>query len=122
MTHDATSTARAYIQVWNETDADRRAELLRRFWQKDARYIDPLMSGEGIEQIGALVGAVHERFPGFRFDLLGPADGHGEHVRFRWSLGPEGAPAPIEGSDVVRLDDGRIASVVGFLDKVPAAA
>ena len=119
---DALSIARSYLQVWNETDAARRAELLGSTFHDDARYVDPMMKGEGAEQIGTLVAAVHERFPGFRFTLRGQPDGHGEHVRFQWSLGPDGQAAPIEGSDVVRLDGGRIASVVGFLDKVPAAA
>ncbi len=118
---DSQSIALSYLQVWNETDIGRRAELLGHAWRKDASYVDPLMHGEGIEQISALVAAVHERFPGFRFSLRGQPDGHGEHVRFSWSLGPEGQEAPIEGSDVVRLDGGRIARVVGFLDKVPAA-
>ena len=119
---DATAIARSYLEVWNETDTHRRAELFGRSWHEDARYVDPMMKGEGVAQIGGLVAAVHERFPGFRFTLRGQPDGHGEHVRFQWSLGPDGQAAPIEGSDVVRLDGGRIASVVGFLDKVPAGA
>jgi hypothetical protein len=41
-------------------------------------------------------------------------------VRLAWSLGPDGAPALIEGSDVVTMARGRIANVIGFLDKVPA--
>jgi hypothetical protein len=41
-------------------------------------------------------------------------------VRPAWRChGPAGAEAPIEGSDVVRLQGGRIAEVIGFLDKVP---
>jgi hypothetical protein len=52
--------------------------------------------------------------------LIGDANGHGDHVRFSWSLGPAGGEAPIEGSDVLTLESGRVASVIGFLDKVPA--
>jgi hypothetical protein len=80
------------------------------------------MRGDGLEQIDALIAAVHARFPGFRFALANGADGHGDHVRFSWSLGPGGGDAPIAGSDVVELRDGRIARVIGFLDRVPAAA
>ena len=76
----------------------------------------------GIDEIGKLIGGVQQRFPGFRFALLGRADGHGKHVRFSWSLGPEGTEAPIEGSDVLVVDNDRIAGVVGFLDKVPQPA
>ena len=42
-------------------------------------------------------------------------------VRFGWGLGPYGAEPVVLGFDVVTTDaDGRIATVVGFLDKVPA--
>jgi hypothetical protein len=119
---DPTEVARTYLQAWNETDAERRARLLADTWLVDARYVDPLGKGEGAQQIGALIGAVHARFPGFRFALEGKPDGHGDHVRFSWALGPDGVAAPIKGSDVVELRGGRIASVVGFLDQVPAAA
>ena len=119
---DPTTVARNYLKAWNETDAARRARLLEEGWSADAHYVDPLMSGQGAQQIGRLIGGVHERFPGFRFNLLGEPNGHGDHVRFSWSLGPAGAEPPIKGSDVVELQNGRIARVIGFLDQVPAAA
>ena len=119
---DPKSVATRYLDAWNEADADRRARLLREHWADDARYVDPLMRGDGLQQIDALIAAVHARFPGFRFALANGADGHGDHVRFSWSLGPAGGEAPIAGSDVVELRDGRIARVIGFLDRVPATA
>ena len=119
---DPKSVATRYLDAWNEGDGDRRARLLREHWTDDARYVDPLMRGDGLQQIDALMAAVHERFPGFRFALVNGADGHGDHVRFSWSLGPAGSEPPIAGSDVVELRDGRIARVIGFLDRVPAAA
>jgi len=112
--------ARTYIDTWNATDPARRTRLLDAGWKERARYVDPLMAGDGRAQIERLVAGVHERFPGFRFTLLGTPDGHGEHVRLAWSLGPEGAEPPIKGSDVIELEDGRIARVIGFLDQVPA--
>lgn len=119
---DAATIAQAYLDTWNETDATRRARLLREHWSNDAQYVDPMMSGSGAEQIGALVDAVQQRFPGFRFVQLGTADGHGARVRLAWSLGPDGAEPPIKGSDVLELRDGRIRRVIGFLDQVPASA
>lgn len=118
MTHPA-AIAQAYLDTWNETDADRRRTLLRTHWTDDARYDDPLMRGEGTAQIDALVGAVQQRFPTFRFRLTGTPNGWGDHVRLSWSLGPDAGPAPIEGSDVVRLRDGRIHGVTGFIDRAP---
>lgn len=119
---DPAAIADAYLATWNETDPARRAALLRERWTEDARYADPLARSAGRTAIDAMIGAVQARFPGFRFTRLGAADGHGEHVRFAWSLGPAGAEPPIKGSDIVLLADGRIDQVIGFLDQVPAGA
>lgn len=118
---DAATIAQAYIETWNESNAERRMAVLDRHWTRDATYVDPLMRGDGSAQISGLVGAVHERFPGFRFRLTGKPDGHGDYVRLSWSLGPDGTEPPIEGSDVVRLRDGRICNVIGFIDRAPGA-
>ncbi len=120
--HDPAAIAQGYIAVWNETDPARRAALLEAGWSADAQYVDPLMQGSGHAQISALVGAVHQRYPGFRFQLLGQPDAHGDHVRFSWTLGPSGAEDLIQGTDFVRLDAGKLRSVTGFLDKVPVGA
>ncbi|EIM29903.1 nuclear transport factor 2 family protein [Microvirga lotononidis] len=119
---DATSIANRYIALWNEINADRRGALLADLWTEDGTYIDPLMQGRGRSQIDALISAVHERFPGFHFALVGQADGYGDRVRFSWQLGPEGADGPIKGTDFATLDNGRLKEVVGFLDQVPAGA
>jgi hypothetical protein len=115
---DPKEIAERYIATWNETDAGKRSALLKDNWNGDASYVDPMAKVVGREDIGGLIGGVQQRFPGFRF----APDGHGEYVRFSWSLGPAGSEAPIEGSDVLEIDDGRIARVIGFLDKVPQAA
>jgi hypothetical protein len=115
------SIATAYLDTWNQRSAAQRQALLDRHWNDDARYVDPLMSGHGTTQIGGRMAAVQQRFPDYRFALLGKPDGHGDYVRLSWSLGPDAGEAPIEGSDVVRLRDGRIAEVIGFIDRAPAA-
>lgn len=119
---DPTTIAERYLAVWNETDAARRRALIADAWTEAGTYVDPLMRGEGHEQIDALVAAVHSRFPGFRFELAGPADGYGDHVRFSWGLGPEGGESLIKGTDFAILEGERLKTVHGFLDQVPAAA
>ena len=119
---DATHVAEHYIAVWNETDAERRLELLETHWTEDARYVDPLAQARGRPQISALVGGVQQRFPGFRFALKGQPDAHGDRLRFSWTLGPSGAEDLIEGTDFAQLEAGRLQSVTGFLDKVPVGA
>ena len=114
--------AAGYITLWNERDRQRRLDLLASHWTSDARYTDPLTQGAGAAEISDLIGAVHERFPGFRFALAGKPDGYGDIVRFSWTLGPDQGEAPIQGTDIVVCKGERIASVTGFLDRVPAAA
>ena len=115
--------AQRYIDTWNETDPSARRAAVDQLYTEDARYVDPLAAAEGRAAIAAMIGAVQEQFPGFVFRLAGPVDGHHNQARFGWELGPAGAEAPIVGFDVAVVDDSdRIQTVLGFLDKVPAAA
>jgi hypothetical protein len=119
---DAAKIAERYIDLWNETDAQSRQRLLASAWTEDAIYVDPMMKGQGHSEIDALIGAVHERFPGHRFVLKGAADGHGDRLRFTWTLGAEGAAPIAQGTDFgIVAADGRLKSVSGFLDYVAAS-
>ena len=119
---DVTMIATRYIELWNERDPQRRRDLLAANWTRDARYVDPLMAGTGHDGIDALIAGVQQRFPEFRFRQIGEPNGYGDHVRFSWGLGPDGADSPIKGTDFAVIDDGRIARIAGFLDQVPAGA
>jgi ketosteroid isomerase-like protein len=116
---DAAIVAEKYIAVWNEADQARRKDLLAKAWTEDATYIDPMMQGRGHDEIDAMIGAVHQRFPGHVFALHGLADGHGDRVRFSWSLGAAGAEPIARGTDFgVLAGDGRLKAITGFLDHV----
>jgi len=119
---DATSIATRYLELWNERDPQRRHALLAAHWSDNASYVDPLMRGDGHDGIDALVAGVQQRFPDFRFALIGEPNGYGDRVRFSWSLGPDGADSPIKGTDFAVVEKGRIRSITGFLDQVPAQA
>lgn len=119
---DPVTVANRYIDLWNETDPARRRKLLEQAWSPSVGYVDPLAAVEGHDGMDALVAGVQQRFPGFRFRLVGAPDGYADKVRFTWELGPETGQAPIQGSDVVLLEDGRVRRVIGFLDRVPADA
>ena len=118
---DHTTLAERYIAAWNETDADARHRAVAALWTDDGRYVDPLVDVAGVDGIAATIGAVQSQFPGFSFRLAGPVDGHHEQLRFSWELGPAGEAAPIAGSDVAVTDgNGRLRTVLGFLDRVPS--
>jgi len=115
---DVKTIAESYIDLWNERTPDRRRKILAANWTADAKYVDPLMSGDGHDGVDALIAGVQQRFPDFRFQLIGEPNG----TAFSWGLGPDGADSPIKGTDFAVLKDGRIRSITGFLDQIPQSA
>jgi hypothetical protein len=116
MTNTITSVVDTYIAAWNETDASRRLALVAETFTDDARYLDPLMSGEGVDGIAAMIGAAQSQFPGHRFELSFGPDTHNDVVRFAWTLRGDGAPVA-SGVDFATVDaDGRLRNVTGFLE------
>ena len=110
-----------YIAMWNETAPERRRAIIAETWTDDARYLDPLMSGEGADGIDAMVAAAQQQFPGHRFELTHGPDAHNDRVRFAWKLlGPDDGTPVAAGVDfAVVAEDGRLRAVTGFLE--PAA-
>lgn len=120
--NDAETIAYRYIELWNEKAATRRHEILAANWTSDAKYVDPLMSGDGHDGIDAMIAGVQQRFPDFHFSLIGQPNGYGDHVRFSWGLGPKGIDSPIKGTDFATVQGGKIRTVTGFLDQIPQSA
>lgn len=118
---DPTGIATTYLELWNDPDDGSRRTRLTDGWAVDARYVDPMMAGDGREGIAEMIAGARAQFPGHAFSLCGTPDGHGRFARFSWTLAPSDGPVVAGGTDVVRLDDtGRIAEVIGFLNGGPA--
>ncbi|MFF3615508.1 nuclear transport factor 2 family protein [Streptomyces sp. NPDC002580] len=111
-----------YLEAWNTRERNTLAKAVAAAWTADGGYTDPLADVRGHDAITAVIAAAHEQFPDFAFRLLGAVDGHHDTARFRWELIAEAdGSAPVAGFDVIVLDaEGRIRSVHGFLDRVPA--
>jgi hypothetical protein len=119
---DFDTIVQRYLAAWNETDADRRRAAVEDVFAADVRYVDPLAAVEGHAAMDGLIGAVQAQFPGLVFSSGGPVDAHHQQARFTWHLGPAGQDPIVVGFDVAELGpDGRIRTVLGFLDQVPAA-
>lgn len=109
-----------YLSGWNETDPERRRELIAAAWSEAGSYADPVLSATGHAELDGMLAAVQARFPGFRIRQTGAPDAFGNRFRFTWELGPEGAEAPIAGTDFGMVAaDGRLQSITGFFDRVP---
>ena len=117
---DTDTLVNNYIAMWNETDPDRRRELVAETVTDDADYVDPVMDGAGIDGISTMIGGAQSQFPGHRFALVAGPEAHHDRVRFTWSLAADGGAPVAIGVDFVDLaDDGRMRSITGFLE--PAA-
>ncbi len=119
---DAGKLVERYLDTWNETDPHARGSAVASMWAEDSRYVDPLADVVGRDEISALIGTVQEQVPGHVFQLVdNTVDAHHNVVRFSWELVPaSGGESVAVGFDVaVTKEDGRIGSVLGFLDKAP---
>jgi hypothetical protein len=111
----------AYVATWNETDPARRRAGIAEAWAEAGSYRDPLMKSDGHAGVDAMLAGVQSKFPGFVLKRTSKIDTHNGAVRFSWSLGPAAGPSIVEGVDFCALaSDGRLASVVGFIDKMPS--
>src|ERR1700729_3196584 len=111
-----------YIEMWNETDPSRRHELVARTVTEDARYLDPLMAGEGIDGMGSMIAGPQQQSPEPRFPLIAGPDRHHDRVRFSWALSANGGEPVAVGVDFATLaEDGRMRSITGFLEQETAA-
>ncbi|HEY3480562.1 MAG TPA: nuclear transport factor 2 family protein [Streptomyces sp.] len=116
---DVRTLVEQYIAVWNETDAGKRRALIADVFTEGAGYTDPLGAVTGHDGIDQVVGGAQQQFAGLTFSLPAGPDAHHDLARFQWHLGPAGAEPVAIGFDVVELEDGKIAQVHGFLDKMP---
>ena len=90
-------------------------------WTEDGSYVDRVRQGHGHNEIDAMIATAQAHFPGYQLHLASGIETHHEYVRFSWIAGGTNeAPLYIKGTDVAVLaEDGRMRSVVGFVDAAP---
>ncbi len=112
-----TAVIETYIAMWNESDPRRRRELVAQTVTDDASYLDPMMAGDGIDGISAMIAGAQGQFPGHHFALVSGPDVHHDRLRFSWSLAPhDGEPVAIGTDFATVAQDGRMRSITGFLE------
>ena len=108
-------------RVFGERDTARRMNAIAELYADDATlYEPPDASAAGHAAINQAVEALLSSLPpNFVFSAIGPAVGHHGLGRLRWQSGPPNGPVAVTGTDVARIEDGRIETLHVFLD--PAA-
>jgi predicted alpha-1,6-mannanase (GH76 family) len=114
------TTVDTYLAMWNEEDAERRAELIERAWTADCHYVDPLLQADGRDAMSDMVAGVHELYPGHRFRRVSGVDVHHDQVRFAWALDAPDGTITVAGVDVGAVAiDGRLSRIAGFFGDPP---
>jgi hypothetical protein len=55
------TVVQSYIAMWNETEPAGRRELVAETVTDDARYVDPLMSGAGVDGISEMIAGAQQQ-------------------------------------------------------------
>ncbi len=108
-------------RVFGEHNASRRMKAIAELYADDAILYEPDAVAKGHAAIGQAVEALLSNLPpNFVFAAIGPAVGHHGVGRLRWQSGPPKGVVAVTGTDVARIEGGRIQSLHVFLDP-PAA-
>jgi SnoaL-like domain len=106
-------------RVFGERDASRRMKAIAELYAGDATLYEPEALATGHAAISQAVETLLASLPpNFAFAAIGPAVGHHGMGRLRWQSGPPNGPAAVTGTDVVRIEGGRIQTLHVFLDPV----
>ncbi len=104
-------------RIFGEGDARKRSAAIADLYAADAVLYEPGQSATGHAEITRAIDALVAGFPpAFAFTAQGPAVGHHGLARLRWRAGPPGSPPVVTGTDVVRIETGRIKTLHVFLD------
>ena len=111
-----------YFEIWNERDQERRCALLAQTWAEDGYLMGPQFRADGIDEIDGVAAGVQEHFSEHEFRMAGEPSAHNDAVRFAWEIAPIGEESVVAaGVDFGRLtSDGRLQSIVSFVDLFPA--
>ena len=109
-------------RVFGERDTSRRMKAIAELYADNATlYEPPDASATGYAAINQAVEALLAHLPpNFVFTSIGPAVGHHGMGRLRWRSGPPDGPAAVTGTDVARIEGGRIQALHVFLDPTGA--
>lgn len=112
--HNLKSIIADYGAAWQETDAMRRLELLKRCFAEDGRYVDSTAEVNGREQLNKHIGAVLDDTQG-RVEITSEAASHHDVVHFTWHMVAPDGGIMVTGHDFIRLSaDGKISHLAGF--------
>lgn len=76
----------AYIDAWNEPEADERGQILAQVMTDDGAYADPAKQMDSPAGLAECIGEVLDKYPGRRIVRTSEVDAHNLVCRFNWRL------------------------------------
>lgn len=109
----------AYIDAWNEPQADKRRQILAQAMTDDGAYADPARKTDNRAGLVECIGDVLDEDPGRRIVRTSDVDVHHLVCRFNWRLVKADGTRTPESVDFIDFaTDGRIDRVTGFFGRL----
>lgn len=104
------------IGVFGERDPQKRAAVIEQIYAEQVSFADPDEVVVGRAALDAKAQHLLDGAPGFVFSHAGPLRIVQDLAIQAWHFGPEGAPPVVSGTDILLVEDGRIARLYTVLD------
>ena len=116
----STLLTRNLHDVFGEMDAVRRRAAIDEIFTEDCVFFDPFGGVyRGRDAIDRVAGEVKASHSDFRYQPIAEPEEMGDGGRIQWVEGRPGEVPATAGTDFIIAQDGRIAAVYLFFDKLP---
>jgi hypothetical protein len=105
--------------VFGENDPARRRAAIDEIFTEDCVFYEP--NGgvyRGRDEIDRIAGVIKATHPDFRYEPVAEPEELGNSGRVKWVEGRLGEPPSYAGTDFIIIQDGRIAALYLFFDKL----
>lgn len=108
-----------YFISLNEPDDKKRRELIKEVWSDKGKFgVVPFIEGDGLVGIEEVTKGGITKFPGCTVRRTSKVDGAGNYYRWNFTLSAADGRPVSSGVDYAVIVDGKLQSVMGFLDFV----
>ena len=115
----STLLTRNLQEVFGENDAARRRKAIDEIYIEDCLFYEPKGAYRGRDEIDRVAGTIKASHPDFRYQPIAEPEALGNGGRVLWISGRPGEAPAYAGTDFIIAEDGRIAALYLFFDKLP---
>jgi ketosteroid isomerase-like protein len=109
-----------YFDSLNETDFERRRQIIKQAWAKDPTFVSPVGKAESHNAIEAQIEGFQKQFPKAEVRRTSEIEVlENDYIRFAFEAADADGKVFIRGVDFAVVRNGKLQSVVGFFDLAP---